>query len=140
MARKQKASGSTSLSFFYNVTSHVGPLQSNPNLPDDVELVQFFIMKIMPKLVPASNKLGLPRLTRSFDAVTGFWIYRTQEGTGSQTIDGIVSPAKSDTLYAPNSAWTIVRFNSHFQTQFPSEFANLPDNPLLSASLRASIR
>ncbi len=139
MARKQK--GNHSFKFFYNVSQHVGPRLSNPNNPDDVELVQFLVLKVMSKIGGGNAlSLGLPRLTRSFDAVTGFWIFRLQADTGSITIDGIVSPAKSDGLYGPNSAWVIIRLNHFFKLHFPSEFENLPDNPLLSISLRNSIR
>jgi hypothetical protein len=130
------------LSFIYNVSSKVGPLQSDPNQPDDVMLVQYLLKKVLQgQQMPATPGVAFPTATGRFDTATGFWIYRVQSSFRNfgNVIDGVVSPARG-LFYGPSTAWTIAILNFKFKGYFPREFDNLPNNPELSPSLRASLR
>lgn len=126
----------TGLTFIYNVSQKVGYLQ--PNLADDVQLVQFFLREIgRPR--PDLHQLGLPQLTGKFDAVTGFYVYLWQHYARRPVIDGIVSPARGLT-YAPLAAWVITDLNASYRNISKQGFEALHLNPELSSTLRASIQ
>lgn len=136
--------GATGMKFIYNVSKHVGPMKSNPNDADDVQLVQFLIREVR-KSNPSSVTLAglaVPTLSGLFDAVTGFWIYQSQSNylqRGGVTIDGIVSPARGE-LYHPGCPWVIIHLNFFLHKQAPAVFDALPDNAELRPTLRTSLR
>jgi len=135
--RLQLGPNSLGLSFIYNVSGRVGFKQ--PNAPDDVQLVQFFLreeMKTRADLIP----LGIPTLSGKFDAVTGFYLYLWQNKANRSVVDGIVSPAHGVQYgAAASSVWLIVDLNNVLKTINPTGFEKLHTNPDLRASLRAAI-
>lgn len=125
------------LTYIYNVTHHVGcNADKCPNQADDVALVQFFLKETMPKVAPLNSQWGLPKVTGQFDAVTGFWIYHSQNGKPG--MDGIVSPAKG-VVYGAD-AWLIAKLNYHFKMHFPERFDRLAEERELPLTLRASLK
>lgn len=128
------------MSFLYNVTTHVGDARTCPNLPDDVQLVQFLIRELVPKFDATGGRKiqELPRLTGQFDALTGFWIYNMQSSNEDiVTVDGIVSPAKG--MMYGGKAWLIAGLNFKYKQFFPERFDKLHLHAELSPSLRASL-
>jgi hypothetical protein len=124
------------LTFIYNVSQKVGYKQSN--LPDDVQLVQFFLREIG-RTRPDVQMLGLPQPTGKFDALTGFYVYLWEHYAHRPVIDGIVSPAHGLT-YAPQAAWVITDLNASYRNISKQGFETLHLNPELSPTLRASIQ
>lgn len=134
-ARLKLGPNSIGMPFLYNVSQKVGYKQ--PNLPDDVQLVQFLLkeaMKDRPDLVP----LGIPRPTGKFDAVTGFYIYLWQHFAHRPVLDGVVSPARGMN-YSKNGVWVIADLNATLFTHSRQTFETIPQNQELSGSLRKSI-
>jgi len=144
VAQRTKITGDPVLAFIYNVSQHVGPGQ--PNLADDVELVQFLLAAATQKASAAFHfriRFPAPPINGSFDLVTGFWIYELQYYMGLRglaTIDGVVSPAREGSgSYGGGKLWTIVGLNRSLKVNTPEIFNTLPDNPNLSARLRKAI-
>jgi hypothetical protein len=135
--RLKLAANPTGMTFIYNVSQRVGFKEAN--LPDDVQLVQFFLreeMKSRADLLP----LGIPTLSGKFDAVTGFYLYLWQNKAKRPIVDGVVSPAHGVHYGgSASSVWLIVDLNNVFRTAKPAEFEKLHENPELRASLRAAI-
>lgn len=128
------------MSFIYNVSSHVGDSRTCPNLPDDVQLIQFLIRELIPKLDASGGRKirELPRLTGQFDALTGFWIYNIQSSNEDVVkVDGVISPAKGVTYGA--KAWTIAGLNYKYKQFYPDKYDKLHLHPELSPTLRASL-
>lgn len=136
----------TGLSFFYNVSEHVGPrptigVARTPshekvmkNSPDDVMLVQFFLRQICDASVER-----LPEPTGSFDVYTGFLIYYQQDLFGYDP-DGIVTPARG-LNYNEYSNYFIVRLNETFlEMKGKAAFEAIPSRPELRPTLRASLK
>jgi len=143
MAQRLAVSGAGDLKFIFNVSKHVGPFDAQPNDKDDVQLVQFLLREgIKASGVKVKPGIDVPRPTGQFDAQTGFWIYRIQDGmhdsSKSVVIDGIVSPAKG-VFYTINSPWAIVFLNYTIKQKAPLVFSGIPTNPELSPTLRASL-
>src|SRR5262245_32303588 len=93
-----------------NVDHHVGPTDQSVNNADDVEAVQRLLV-LAARVNPKTSRFGKPAVTRAFDALTGFWIYRYQQvqanlGQGG-VIDGVVSPARGTAYGAGAKFWTI---------------------------------
>jgi len=110
------------LSIIVNVLKPVGPSELNDTT--DVRVVQRLI-RMAGKGSAAGVKIGLPSVTGSYDAATGFWIYHVQRvqrrSHPLQIIDGIVSPAHGSS-YASNTHWAIVLLNALAKDTSPSEF------------------
>ena len=135
-------SGVPGFGHIWNVTQRVGGRDSCPNMATDVELVKVLIKKAFehPKIAPVVRRVPNPPLivNGQFDAVVGYWIFRFQDHDGHPIIDGVVSPARN-LSYAPGVAWVIAFINFHvFQTD-QNFWNNLPQNPTLSAALRAEL-
>lgn len=131
---------SQGLNFIYNVSSHVGDARTCPNLKDDVQLVQFLLREVVPKLDPTGGRKiqELPRPSGQFDVLTGFWIYNMQSSNEDiVTVDGIVSPAKG--VSYGSKAWLIAGLNFKYKQFFPDRFEKLHLHPELSPTLRASL-
>ena len=126
----------TGLTFLYNVSQKVGYKQ--PNLTDDVQLVQFFLRELL-RSRPDLQQLGLPQLTGRFDAVTGFYVYLWEHFAHRPVIDGIVSPAHG-LNYSPHAAWVITDMNASYRNFSKQGFEALHLNPELSPTLRTSIQ
>jgi hypothetical protein len=111
------------LSSFVNVIHAVGPEQVNA--PDDVKVVQR-LLQMMGKGSQIAPRFGLPAVTGHFDAITGFWIYRTQsflkKQHSNQIVDGIISPARG-ICYAPGVEYTIVEWNWLASTRDSDNYA-----------------
>jgi hypothetical protein len=111
------------LSTIVNVLDHVGPSETNDT--SDVKVVQTLLRMVKGNF---AKQVGLPQVTGSYEAVTGFWIYDTQNfiktkrGHPNMVVDGIVSPAHA-AFYNPGAPWTIVLFNSFAQKDSPGEYA-----------------
>jgi hypothetical protein len=138
------AGNAAGMPFFYNVSKHVGPFKDNPNDPDDVQLVQFLIREGLKAKPPSAARSGLaiPTLSGQFDPTTGFWISLAQQSFRSKpgvTIDGIVSPARGQ-QYHPGCPWVIFSINLRLFEAAPKVFLDLPNNPELRPSLRASLK
>ena len=130
------------LSYFYNVSGHVGWVPGNENNPDDEQLVQFLLREILMRgggMAPGS--WDFPDLSGKMDAVTGFWIFVQQRGErGRLTIDGVVSPARGGATYGTKE-WTIVSLNSDYKTLYREDaLAKIPSNPQLRISLRQALQ
>src|SRR5262249_24655500 len=110
------------LSAIVNVHQRVGPKE--PNEPNDVRVIQTLLGMIKSNF---SKSVGLPSITGSYDAATGFWIYDTQVFTKKQhpnvIVDGVVSPAHGS-MYAAGAPWTIVLFNHWANRDSPAEYAS----------------
>lgn len=110
------------MSTIVNVLQRVGP--EEPNDMADVRVVQRLIA--MAGRGSRASRIGLPAVTGSFDAATGFWIYHLQNvqrrSHPQQIVDGIVSPARGAT-YAGNDHWAIVMLNSLAKDKNPVEYA-----------------
>jgi hypothetical protein len=131
------------MSFLWNVSKHVGPHVSNPNLATDVELVQFFLSELVKAgalgaKAQSGAKAPPVRVTGRFDAVTGFWIFYAQKG-GAETalVDGIVSPARGVDYGA--GMWAIAKMNLNFKGLFPDAWESLDSDTRLSTALRAEL-
>jgi hypothetical protein len=131
------------LPFIWNISQHVGCYQC-PNLPTDVELVQFMLKGLVD-----AGQLGHEGVTGlrtpplatggSFNAVLGFWIFYLQTGgKSSATVDGIMSPAKG-TSYG-GGVWAITKLNHVYKECFPAQWANLSADVRLSPPLRAQLQ
>lgn len=108
------------LSAIVNVLARVGSGEANN--PDDVRVVQRLLQLASRGGSPAKS-LGVPQPTGHFDAVTGFWIYHTQNWYPRQKVDGVVSPAHG-AHYAPGGGvWTIVLFNVFAKKYSPADYA-----------------
>lgn len=107
-----------------NVENAVGP--SEANSIKDVKVVQRLTQLGAPGFGSTAAKVGIPRPTGNFDAVTGFWIYHFQKiqhasGAKAVIIDGLVSPARAAD-YAFHAHFTIVQMNVIAQANNPSEY------------------
>ncbi|HWB13095.1 MAG TPA: hypothetical protein VG826_27975 [Pirellulales bacterium] len=144
MACRIEVSGDARLPFIYSVSAHVGPGQANQ--PDDVELVQFLMAETLKRQTSSNLRIRspVPQVTRAFDLMTGFWIYELENVLVSKLegqLDGIVSPVRGHRLhFAEGKYWLIAALNLQIKLVAPTVFAGIPDNPQLSATLRASIR
>jgi hypothetical protein len=111
------------VSTIVNVLKRVGPKEANDAA--DVRVVQRLI-QMAAKGSSAGVKIGVPSVTGTYDAATGFWIFYTQAIQKSshphQIIDGIVSPAHGS-AYSPNTHWAIVLLNVLAKRQSPAEFS-----------------
>jgi len=111
------------LSTIVNVLKRVGPSEVNDS--SDVRVVQRLI-QLAGKGSGSGVKIGLPSVTGSYDAATGFWIYHVQRvqkrSHPLQIIDGIVSPAHGAS-YASNTHWAIVLLNALAKDSSPSEYS-----------------
>ena len=108
------------MSSIVNVLGRVGPGEANN--PDDVRVVQRLLQLASRGGGPAVS-LGIPQPNGHFDAVTGFWIYHTQNFFRGQKVDGVVSPAHG-AHYAPGGGvWTIVLFNEFAKRYSAAEYA-----------------
>lgn len=137
MAERLKLSANpTGMTFIYNVSQRVGFKQ--PNLPDDVQLVQFLLRASM-KSRPDLAQLGIPALSGNFDAVTGFYLYLWQDKAKRPIVDGIVSPAHGVHYAGASAVWLIVDLNNVFRSNDSPGFEKLHENPELRPSLRAAI-
>ena len=127
----------------YNVSGAVGPYPECFNNPTDVELVQFLLRSaIQQSSVPGTEGIQHPAPNGRFDATTGFWIYRFQDGLkrhGVHTIvDGTVSPARSIS-FGPHD-YTIVWLNSQYAGAHGLQaFRELSQNQQLSSELRRNL-
>lgn len=112
------------MSTIVNVLQRVGPQE--PNDVADVRVVQRLIA--MAGRGSSVSRIGLPAVTGSFDAATGFWIYHLQNvqrrSHPQQIVDGIVSPARGST-YSGNDYWVIVMLNGLAKEKSPGEYAAL---------------
>ena len=112
------------LSTIVNVLKRVGPGEVND--AGDVRVVQRLIQMGAKGASAAVRSVGLPSVTGTYDATTGFWIYhvqRVQRGSHPlQIIDGIVSPAHGAS-YASNTRWAIVLLNAFAKDHSPAEFS-----------------
>ena len=129
--------------FLWNVSQHVGCKSDNPNRPADVELVQFFLSELI-KVRDLGSKANAGAFSPGFSvdgkftSALGFWIFFSEcGGSGSATIDGIVSPAKG--VSYGTGAFAIAKLNYHYKKLFPMEWANLASDMRLSAALRAEL-
>jgi len=108
------------MSTIVNVLGRVGPGEQNN--PDDVRVVQRLLQLASRGGGPAIS-LGIPQVNGNFDAITGFWIFRTQAFFRGQVVDGVLSPAH-DAHYAPcGGVWTIVLFNEYAKKYSAAEYA-----------------
>lgn len=127
------------LPFIWNVSSHVGHLDTCQNRRTDVELLQFMLSEMFHQF-PHTNGAAMEPQVRpngKYDAALGFWIFRAQDQ--NQNRDGIVSPAKG-THFAAGHGWVIAKINYHFKNTFPDRWANLDSDPRLSPALRAELK
>lgn len=112
------------MSTIVNVLQRVGP--DEPNDAADVGVVQRLMA--MAGRGTRGSRIGMPAVTGSFDAATGFWIYHLQNmqrrSHPQQIVDGIVSPARGAT-YAGNDNWAIVMLNVLAKGNSPGEYAAL---------------
>jgi hypothetical protein len=112
------------VSAIVNVLKRVGPNEANDAA--DVRVVQRLIQMGAKGSSAAVRSIGLPSVTGSYDATTGFWIYHVQKVQKVrhplQIIDGIVSPAHGAS-YASNTHWAIVLLNALAKDHSPSDFS-----------------
>ena len=141
MAFKMTNTGFPKFPLVWNVSKRVGGHDYCENLPTDVELVKYLI-RLGARSWSAYAQIG-PRMTvnGSFDAILGYWIFRTQVASRHQmqVIDGIVSPARKGLMYAPKSPWVIVQINVFAMMEDEAGWRDLANNPLLSANLRREL-
>ncbi len=110
------------MSAIVNVLGRVGAGEQNN--PDDVRVVQR-LMELGSRGKPFAGSIGLPQPNGHFDAVTGFWIYRSQQTLNVRVVDGIVSPARG-AHYAPTGGlWTIIILNYYAKDNCPADYAAL---------------
>lgn len=127
----------------YNVSERVGPFQECFNNPTDVELVQFLLLSAINRTnVPGTEGMARPLVNGRYDAVTGFWIYRFQDGMkrhGAHTVvDGVVSPARAVSFGSHD--YTIVWLNSQYLGAYGEQaFVGLAQNTQLSSDLRSNL-
>src|SRR5438128_1479652 len=126
------------MTHIWNVSQHVGWEKTNPNLPTDVELCQFFIRELLKggftgKRANAAAHRPEVKKTGIFDAVLGFWIFELQGAPGA-VADGVISPANGFT-YDHAHGWLITQLNVSYFLHLPELFATLDRNPHLSHQL-----
>ncbi len=111
------------VSTIVNVLKRVGPGEANDAA--DVRVVQRLI-QLAGKGTASGVKIGLPTVTGTYDAATGFWIYHVQRvqkrSHPLQIVNGIVSPAHGS-AYASNTHWAIVLLNALAKDTSPSEYS-----------------
>jgi hypothetical protein len=110
------------MSTIVNVLDRVGPRERNN--PDDVRVVQQLLQIYGgAKSLPG---VGMPQVTGSFDATTGFWIFEfqafTHQDRPGQIVDGCVSPAQG-AVYTGSGVWTIVLLNYNAKRHNPAQYA-----------------
>ena len=139
MAKTIRADGQ--LEQVYTVSAHVGPGQTNN--PTDVELVQFLIVESLKLPNTLRIKKPPPAITRTFDTITGFWIFEIQasiERSGlSHVVDGIISPARGQ-VYSGHDIWTIVGMCRKLSQSNHAKYMGIPANPTLSGTLQAELQ
>ena len=112
------------LSTIVNVLKRVGPNEANDAA--DVRVVQRLLQMAAKGSTPPVRGIGLPSVTGTYDAATGFWIFYLQKYQKAhhplQIIDGIVSPAHGAS-FASNTHWAIVVLNFLAKDHSPSEFS-----------------
>lgn len=124
----------------WNISKHVGSDTSCPNLPTDVELVNYLLdfherLGSCPAAAARITNSGIT-VNATFDVATGFWIYYLQsrgKSPGCKT-DGIVSPARG-----ADPLWLIGYLNIIVFQNNPTLFQNLDREPALSPQLRAEL-
>ena len=126
--------------FVWNVSKHVGCDPSCPNLPTDVELVNFLLHfhEKIGSAPAAAAKMAQSGVTinGTFDVATGFWIYYLQsrgKAPGCKT-DGIISPARG-----ADELWLISYLNGEVMKNNPALYQNLDKHHGLSPQLRAEL-
>jgi|RhiMetdeSRZDD1v2_1073273.scaffolds.fasta_scaffold1006854_1 hypothetical protein len=130
--------------FIWNVSAHVGWGVEHPNRPTDVELVQFLLSELTKKGVVGRTANGAAKsppiqVNGRFDPVIGFWIWFAQDSPSlkTETIDGIVSPAKG--MSYGGGKWLIAKLNFSYKQHFPNDWQNLNSDTRLSSALRADL-
>lgn len=136
MPARLKLKKGQKLPFLYNISQGVGFNQ--PNLPDDVQLLQVIFAEIVPHLGVGSLK-PYPQLTGIYDTILGFWIFRLQEMIQTK-IDGIVSPVTGDDMYTGGKYWTLAGLNLILKSTVPNKYEKLHEDPRLSMNLRNAIK
>jgi hypothetical protein len=133
--------------FLWNVSQHVGRLKKHPNLPTDVELVQFLIVENVNRGLLGFNGTSgskAPPLSVDgrFSAILGFWIFYCEcsaSPTSPQQVDGVVSPAHG-TSYRAGAQWAIARLNKWLRDADYGFWSSLDGDSRLSAGLRFELK
>lgn len=151
MAHKASGEGLSrdwDLALFYNLDRAVGP--GAFNLTDDVQLVQFFMVRYF-RRHPEQRPQGVNPLTIDgiYGPITGRYIKTTQNiiRTSGCAVycDGRCDPANPTGIATiSHTIYTILHMNSQFKTNDPDQgyFDHLEDHPEIIAfapQLRASL-
>jgi hypothetical protein len=129
------------LSFIWNISQPVGVEAEQPNLQDDVELIQrLFVesIKIGGSHSPRARGIGMPSSTSGqMDLATGFEIFwiGDQKIPHKETFQ--ISPARHGSLMYGARYWTIAFLNVKLHSLSASTWENLPDlcSPMLKTAL-----
>lgn len=142
MAFRDTLPGSTRTPMFYNVSFAVGP--GAPNRRDDVELVQFFIKRIMQgdRRIPRPSKAL--KIDGIFGPITESYIVAIQQDIQrhgkSVRVDGRIDRATGLESTISHTIYTIIHLNSKFKFLEPTtDFDNLQDDPEIPDDLVISI-
>jgi hypothetical protein len=126
----------------WNIDAKVGTQASEPNMPDDVALVQLLINISLrnagsgSKISPAVPGCRTPPLiTGTMDYPTGFWIYFTQVEVAGAKADGNLTPSGKHPVFDR----LIVRMNYYASMSNRIEWADLPNNLLCPPMLRIKL-